>query len=93
MTKPLAARALRLALALSFAVSLAGCETLDKFNPFGEKETPLPGARQPVFPEGVPGVTYSGPVAQPSNANIAIGAPGGSNAGTPPPGGRTSPGY
>lgn len=69
-------RSLRLALVLGCGLALAGCETFDKINPFGEKETPLPGDRRQVFPEGVPGVSYSGPVAQPSNANIVVPAAG-----------------
>ncbi|MEW6254448.1 MAG: hypothetical protein AB1592_00710 [Pseudomonadota bacterium] len=66
----------RLSLAFACAFALAGCETLEKINPFGEKETPLVGDRRPVFPQGVPGVSYSEPVAQPSNANIAVPAGG-----------------
>lgn len=87
MTRPL-----RLALALALAAGLAGCETFDKINPFSEKETPLSGQRQQVFPEGVPGVSYTAPVAQPSNSNIAVPGPAATNAGTPPPGASTRPG-
>lgn len=45
--------AIRLAAALSLAVCVAGCESLqdtfDDINPFGDKDTPLPGDRRPVF--------------------------------------------
>ncbi|MEP9376929.1 hypothetical protein ABLE91_09465 [Aquabacter sp. CN5-332] len=85
-------RPVRLALALVLASGLAGCETFDKINPFSEKETPLSGERHQVFPEGVPGVSYTAPVAQPSNSNIAVSAPTATNAGTPSPGASTRPG-
>ncbi len=85
-------RPLRLAFVLALATGLAGCETFDKINPFSEKETPLPGQRQQVFPQGVPGVNYSGPVTQPSNSNVPLAAAPGANAGTPPPGAATTPG-
>ncbi|HEY7459087.1 MAG TPA: hypothetical protein VH765_10065 [Xanthobacteraceae bacterium] len=64
----------RLVTALLIAMSLAlgGCEALDKLNPFEEKQTPLPGARKPLFPEGVPGVDFGAPPPQPSNSNIPI---------------------
>lgn len=65
-------RLLRLAFAAGLALTATGCETLDKFNPFVEKEKVLPGARQKVFPEGVPGVDYSAAPSQPSNSNAAI---------------------
>jgi hypothetical protein len=58
--------------ALPLAFALAGCETMDKYNPFAEKETPLPGDRRPLFPEGVPGVDFGAPPPQPSNSNIPI---------------------
>ena len=57
---------------LSLGLAVAGCETLDKLNPFEEKQTPLPGARKPLFPEGVPGVEFGAPPPQPSNSNIPI---------------------
>lgn len=85
-------RPMRLALAFALAAGLAGCESLEKMNPFGEKETPLPGERRPVFPQGVPGVNYSAPMGQPSNSNIALPASG-ANAGTPAPGASAAPGY
>lgn len=72
----------RLGLALGLAVSVSGCETLEGFNPFGEKDTKLSGDRTPVFPEGVPGLDYNAPRAQPSNANVGL-----SNQ-QPPAGGR-----
>lgn len=66
-------RLLRIALiVLPITVALAGCETFDKLNPFAEKETPLPGARKPLFPEGVPGVEFGAAPPQPSNSNIPI---------------------
>lgn len=63
---------LAVALALGLAFGTAGCETLDQFNPFDQKKTPLPGSRQQVFPEGVPGVDYSASPTQPSNANAPV---------------------
>ncbi|MFK8251733.1 hypothetical protein [Ancylobacter terrae] len=60
----------RLALVTLFAgmaLGTAGCESLDKLNPFGEKEKPLPGTRTPVFPEGVPGVDYGAAPPQPAS--------------------------
>jgi len=75
-------RPLRLVLALALATGLAGCETFEKMNPFAEKETPLAGTRQPVFPEGVPGVSYSAPPTQPSNANVVIQPSGSGQQGT-----------
>jgi hypothetical protein len=64
-------RSLRPALIL-LPLVLGGCETIDKLNPFQEKQTPLPGDRQPLFPEGVPGVEFGAPPPQPSNSNIPI---------------------
>jgi hypothetical protein len=64
-------RSLRPALIL-LPLVLGGCETFDKLNPFQEKQTPLPGDRQPLFPEGVPGVEFGAPPPQPSNSNIPI---------------------
>lgn len=63
---------LAVALALGLAFGTAGCETLDQFNPFDQKKPPLPGTRQQVFPEGVPGVDYSAAPTQPSNANAPV---------------------
>ena len=62
-------------LVLSLALALSACETMDKMNPFREKETPLPGDRKPLFPEGVPGVQCGAPPQQPTNSNIPINAP------------------
>lgn len=76
-------RSLRIAVGLSLALAAAGCETLEKFNPFDEKEKPLPGERHQVFPEGVPGVDYSAGPGQPSNANAPIDLP------NPPPSGAS----
>lgn len=93
MSSPIRPRTLSLVLALGLAFGLAGCETLEKINPFGDNKKPLPGDRQPVFPQGVPGVTYSGPVAQPSNSNIPLTAtitPGGG--GAPRGAGESTPG-
>ncbi len=68
-------RPLRLALVLGLALAATGCETLEKFNPFEEKEKPLPGERHAVFPTGVPGVDYSTGPGQPTNANAPIDLP------------------
>ena len=59
-------------LALSIGFAIAGCDTLDKLNPFDQKQPPLPGVRKPLFPEGVPGVEFGAPPPQPSNSNIPI---------------------
>ncbi|MFG1425372.1 hypothetical protein [Roseixanthobacter glucoisosaccharinicivorans] len=69
-------RMLRLLLAGSALLALTGCESFDfdKINPFQERKTPLSGTRQPVFPNGVPGVTASAPLDQPSNANVSLDA-------------------
>ncbi|MFG1419513.1 hypothetical protein V5F38_18485 [Xanthobacter sp. V0B-10] len=77
----LVSRSLRVAIGLALALAAAGCETLEKFNPFDENKKPLPGARQQVFPQGVPGVDYSTGPGQPSNANAVIDLP------NPPPAG------
>lgn len=61
-------RALLIAPVLALAFATAGCETLDKMNPFIEKKKTLPGPRQAVFPEGVPGVDYNAPPPQPANS-------------------------
>lgn len=53
---------------LGLTLAAAGCETLDSLNPFNEREKPLPGARAPVFPEGVPGIDYNQPPPQPANS-------------------------
>ena len=53
---------------LALTLATAGCETLEQMNPFGEKEKKLPGARQAVFPEGVPGVDYNAEPPQPANS-------------------------
>src|SRR5262249_12945175 len=91
--RPVMFRPLRLALALALATGLAGCETLDKINPFNEKKPPLPGERHPVFPDGVRGVDYSTPMGQPSNSNIVLpSTTGGANAGTAVPGASAAPG-
>jgi hypothetical protein len=60
---------------LALAFGLSACESMDKMNPFREKETPLPGDRKPLFPEGVPGVQFGAPPSQPTNSNIPINAP------------------
>ncbi|MCJ8144156.1 hypothetical protein MKI84_14640 [Ancylobacter sp. A5.8] len=65
---PRLTRAVLAAAAISLAFATAGCETLDKMNPFGEKEKKLPGARSPVFPEGVPGIDYGAAPPQPANS-------------------------
>jgi hypothetical protein len=49
------------------AVALAGCESLQDIPAmFERRPPPLPGERQTVFPEGVPGIDRSIP--QPANA-------------------------
>ncbi|MFG1296484.1 MULTISPECIES: hypothetical protein [Xanthobacter] len=68
-------RTLRVAIGLSLALAAAGCESLEKFNPFEEHKKPIPGERHAVFPEGVPGVDYSTGPGQPSNANAVLDAP------------------
>jgi hypothetical protein len=60
---------------LALALGLSACESMDKMNPFREKETPLPGERKQLFPEGVPGVQFGAPPSQPTNSNIPINAP------------------
>jgi len=66
-------RLLRTALvALPLALALSGCETMEKLNPFAEKQTPLPGERKALFPGGVPGVEFGAPPPQPTNSNIPI---------------------
>jgi hypothetical protein len=56
------------------APALAGCEAMEKLNPFIEQKTPLPGERKPLFPSGVPGVELNAPPQQPQNSNIPINA-------------------
>lgn len=63
---------LKLALGLCLALAAAGCDTLDKLNPFDQPKKPLSGTRSPVFPEGVPGVDYSSKLGQPSNSNVSL---------------------
>ena len=66
-------RFLRLVLVvLPLGCGLAGCESMDKFNPFAEHKTPLSGDRKPIFPSGVPGVDFNAPPQQPSNSNVQI---------------------
>jgi hypothetical protein len=51
-------RAIPIVFALAGGLALAGCGSLDSFDPtsiFNPKK-PLPGERKAVFPEGVPGV-------------------------------------
>lgn len=49
------------------ALALGGCETLQDIPAmFERRPPPLPGDRQAVFPEGVPGIDRSIP--QPANA-------------------------
>jgi hypothetical protein len=64
---------LRAALVVApLALALSACETMEKLNPFAEKQTPLPGVRKPLFPEGVPGVEFGAAPPQPTNSNIPI---------------------
>ena len=68
-----ASRLLQAALIVApLALALSGCETMEKLNPFAEKQTPLPGVRKPLFPEGVPGVEFGAAPPQPTNSNIPI---------------------
>ena len=65
-------------LALALALGLVGCGNLDswhEFEIFGSKKKPIQGVRQAVFPEGVPGVQYNAPPAQPTNSNVPIDVP------------------
>lgn len=73
-----------LLIALPVALALGGCETMEKLNPLAEKETPLPGERRPLFPEGVPGVDFGAPPPQPSNSNIPIPSSIGQDENQPP---------
>jgi hypothetical protein len=62
-------------IALTLALGLAGCESLDswhEFEIFGTKKKPIQGERRAVFPEGIPGVQYNAPPAQPTNSNVPI---------------------
>ncbi len=65
-------RALLLLPVLGLTLASAGCETLESLNPFNEREKPLPGARQPVFPEGVPGIDYNQAPPQPANSAYGL---------------------
>lgn len=49
---------LRIMLAATAALTLAGCETVSNLNPFSEKEKALEGERRPVF---APGDPFAGP--------------------------------
>lgn len=58
------------AAALVVAFALAGCDSINGFDPLdklseldimGSSKTPLKGERRPVFPEGVPGVPQGVP--------------------------------
>lgn len=65
---------LRSGLLGAVAVGLAGCETLQDIPAmFERRPPPLPGERQPVFPEGVPGIDRSIP--QPANAPPDVAPP------------------
>jgi hypothetical protein len=73
MSSALRYRLLQAALiSLPLAFGIAGCETMEKLNPFAEKQTPLPGERKALFPEGVPGVEFGAAPQQPGNSNIPI---------------------
>lgn len=54
---------------IALALGAASCEDNDLF---ATKKIPLSGERKPLFPNGVPGVDYAAPPAQPSNSNIPI---------------------
>jgi len=68
--------------ALPLALGVAGCESMS--NPFEAKQTPLPGERRPLFPEGVPGVEFGAAPQQPTNSNIPI-SPSVADQQPPPP--------
>lgn len=73
MSTALRFRLLQAALiAAPLGFGVAGCESMDKLNPFAEKRTPLPGERKALFPEGVPGVEFGAAPTQPTNSNIPI---------------------
>ncbi|MCS0501736.1 hypothetical protein [Ancylobacter mangrovi] len=94
-SRQLLRRLLLVALVGCTALTVAGCESLDKLNPFAEKEKKLPGTRVPVFPEGVPGVDYNAAPPQPANSAYGLapdpstappaGAQGTAPAASPPP--------
>jgi hypothetical protein len=48
----------RLMLAAAAGLALAGCDTVSRINPFGEKDTRIEGDRRPVF---APGDPFAGP--------------------------------
>jgi hypothetical protein len=57
-------RVILMAALVALAPALAGCENfdMDKLDVFGwNKKKPLPGKREPLFPNGVPGVTQGIP--------------------------------
>jgi hypothetical protein len=54
-------RVARLAAILGLGAAVAGCESLGDLGNLFNRKTPLPGERQLVFPEGVPGVSQGVP--------------------------------
>lgn len=67
------------------ALGLSGCETLQDIPAmFERRPPPLPGHREAVFPEGVPGIDRSIP--QPANAPPDVAPP--PPAAEPPPEGQ-----
>jgi hypothetical protein len=64
----------RTAAALLIAVStlaLAGCGSMQKLNPFAEKDKPIPGERRPAF---APGTEFAGPRRLPPPNSDYVGA-------------------
>ncbi|WP_439575370.1 hypothetical protein [Phreatobacter sp.] len=65
---------LRAGLLGSLGLGLAGCETLQDIPAmFERRPPPLPGQREAVFPEGVPGIDRGIP--QPANAPPDVAPP------------------
>lgn len=77
-------RVLRAGALGALGLGLTACESLqDLPSMFERRQPPLPGDRQPVFPEGVPGVDRSIP--QPANAPPDVAQPAAPAPVEPPP--------
>jgi hypothetical protein len=57
---------------LVLALPLIACDTLADLNPFEKKQEPLPGQRNPVFPNGI---QVDRTIPQPFNPSAPIDAP------------------